>query len=210
MAAATLARSGAGVWEREETGLELPPARGCPLPARLRNRGARLLNQQFWLWGQDVRRTEGNLLREFGFAHHPPPQGTQGSHVYLLAGDRLALWGFGLNARWEEASEIYVGRFRFEPRFPREDRPLADVFLPAQLAPLVSPRGEAEWDAALLALATTARWIAAYERWATARAGADYRAACLSRWDRTACAAEEIASIWDELAAACLIARPPR
>jgi hypothetical protein len=157
-----------------------------------------------------VRRTEGNLLREFGFAHHPPPQGTQGSHVYLLAGDRLALWGFGLNARWEEASEIYVGRFRFEPRFPREDRPLADVFLPAQLAPLVSPRGEAEWDAALLALATTARGIAAYERWATARAGADYRAACLSRSTRAACAAEEIASIWDELAAACLIARPPR
>lgn len=205
--AAALTKPAPGVWEREESGLALPRARGCPLPPRVRDQGAKLLNQQFWLWGQDVRRGEGNLLREFGFAHLRPPPGTQGSHAYFLGEDRLALWGFGLVARWEDASEIYLGRFRFEPRFRAGDRRLADTFLPTQLAPLVSPRGEAEWEAALAAVAATPRWIAAYERWVLPRAGAEYRAACLARWKRTASAADEIAPGWDELAAACHLER---
>ena len=200
---AALVNTGPGIWEREETALPLPPARGCPLTPRLRNRGARLLNQQFWLWGQDVRRSDGNLLRDYGFVHFRPPQGTQGSHAYLLGGGRLTLWGFGLIARWGDGPEIYVGRFRFEPRFRQGACTLAEVFLPTQLAPLASPRGEMEWQTALSALAATAAWIAAYERWVAARVGDGYRAVCLSRWSRATCAADEIAPIWDELAAAC-------
>jgi hypothetical protein len=69
------------------------------IPALVRRQGRILLNQQCWLWGQDVRRAEGNLLLDFGFERLRAPEEITGSSQYTLAlgkNDFLRLWGFGL------------------------------------------------------------------------------------------------------------------
>lgn len=195
-------RPAPGVWERESPALALPPGRGCPLPPRLRNRGKALLNQQFWLWGQDVRGGE-NLLRRYGFDRVRPPPGIQGSNVYILPDGTLALWGFGLLARWPASREIFLGRFRIDPRIPPRELDPAQVWQPAAIAPTASPVGAEAWHEALTATIVTMRWMAAYETWVGDIAGSDYRRACLGRWSAAACAASVIAESWLGLAADC-------
>ncbi len=137
-----------GIWEREDNGPALPPARGCPLPSRVRARGKTLLNQQFWLWGQDVRR-DGNLLVRFGFELLRRPAGMQGSNLYVLPDEQIALWGFGLLARWPERPPIYLGRFRFEPRIPPPGFDARQVWQPDGVSLLTSPVGANAWAATL-------------------------------------------------------------
>jgi hypothetical protein len=54
------------------------------LPRELMNRGRTLLHQQCWLWGQDIRRAEGNLLLEYGFERKRPPEGANACSQYSL------------------------------------------------------------------------------------------------------------------------------
>lgn len=54
------------------------------LPGRIQRRGQHLLSQQCWLWGRDIKRTDGNLLMTFGFERLRPPEGISGSTQYIL------------------------------------------------------------------------------------------------------------------------------
>ncbi|HVF09872.1 MAG TPA: hypothetical protein VNA16_03670 [Abditibacteriaceae bacterium] len=66
------------------------------LSGRARALGKRLLAQQCWCWGQDVRYVEGNLLLRYGFERRRAPQWQSGATTYLLRHlpDRvIALWG---------------------------------------------------------------------------------------------------------------------
>lgn len=191
-----------GRWEQAPRAGTVKPSRACPLPQRVRQRGQKLLNQQFWLWGQDVRHAP-NLLTLHGFAHHRPPPGSAGSPVYVLGADEVALWGFGLLAQFAGQQPIYVNRFCCEPRLPRVGAAPQDVWLPEQLAPLAVPATPTEWQASLGVLAHALRWIIAYEGWITTTAEPGYRAACLARWPRTVCPAQEIIPAWQRLAEAC-------
>lgn len=188
-----------GIWEREDNGPALPPARGCPLPPRVRTRGKALLNQQFWLWGQDARR-DGNLLVRFGFELLRRPAGMQGSNLYVLPDEQIALWGFGLLARWPQRPPIYLGRFRFEPRIPPPGLDARQVWQPDGVSPLTSPVGANAWAATLRPTLETAGWIAEYESWVQAITSPAYRRDCLARWPHAACHADELAASWRSLA----------
>lgn len=200
MPAATAQRPGR--WEQAPRPGTIKPAQNCPLSLRVRQRGQKLLNQQFWLWGQDVRHAP-NLLARHGFTHYRPPPGSAGSPVYLLGDGELALWGFGLLAQPGGQPPIYVNRFCCEPRLPRTGVAPQDVWLPAQLAPLRVPDTPAAWQASLGVLARTLRWIITYEEWVTSEAGPGYRADCLARWPRTVCPAREIIPAWEQVIRAC-------
>jgi hypothetical protein len=87
-------------------------------PERLVSRGTKLLSQQLWYWGCDVRRPEGNLLLDHGFARTRPSEGVQGSTIYALEptpGAQVILWGFGVFFGRGELGGLFLNRFRFEP-----------------------------------------------------------------------------------------------
>ncbi len=87
------------------------------LPFALQKKGAQLLHQQCSLWGQDVRRLEGNLLLQQNFKRVRPPKSVSGCSQYTLrleSGLLLRLWGFGFFIG--EGEGVYVNRYNFTPR----------------------------------------------------------------------------------------------
>jgi hypothetical protein len=196
-------RGGAGRWERDTGDLSFPVSR--LLPAAVRTRGNRLLNLQFWLWGQDIRRPEGSLLAAFGFARHAPPAGAAGSNAWVAPlpdGGRITLWGFGLAAEPAAGGVCYVSRFRFEPLLPARRGGFAAVWEPPQLAPLAAPPPGSERDGAVAAFLLALRWMEAYERRVREAAGPAWRAGCLERWGRRLPDGADIAAAWARLAEA--------
>ena len=143
------------------------------LPAHLRKEGCRLLHQQCWLWGQDVRRSEGNLLLEAGFARVRPPEGVVGCSQYTLRlpeGRSVRVWGFGICFTGEHT--VYVNRYGFEPRA---------VDLQGDLWQAIAlPQGQAAPDAS--ALLEAVRWMAGYEHEVLRQHGTGYRWRCLTQW----------------------------
>lgn len=137
-----------GRWEQAPRAGSVKPARTCPLPSHIRQRGHKLLNQQFWLWGQDVRHAP-NLLALRGFIHHRLPPDQAGSPVYILGEGEIALWGFGLLAQFADQEPIYVNRFCCEPRLPQARVAPQDVWLPEQLGPLQVPASPEAWCSSL-------------------------------------------------------------
>jgi len=174
------------------------------LPSEAARRGPALLNQQFWLWGQDIQRPGGNLLLQHGFAKHRPPDGVKASTRYELTlddGGQIDLWGFGLLYRDPDLGGLYLGRFKLAPRLTAA-APVA-AWSPGELGPIVAPVAADEWARTGALLVPALRWIAAYEAWVVAATGADYRRRCLAAWPRPACPAGEIAARWLRLAHRC-------
>ena len=191
-----------GRWEQAPRAGSIKPARNCPLSPYVRQRGQKLLNQQFWLWGQDVRHAP-NLLARYGFVHYRLPPGRAGSPVYVLGDDEIALWGFELLAQFAGQPPIYVNRFCCEPRLPCDGVTPQDVWLPEHLGLLHVPATPAVWQASLGVLAQVLRWIITYEDWIATAAEPGYRMECLARWPRTVCQAGEIIPAWERMANAC-------
>ena len=163
---------------------------GC-LPYRLQKRGGTLLNQQCWLWGQDVRRAEGNLLLELGFARQRPPEGEQGCTQYTRAGagTELRVWGFGFYFH-DGYSGLYLNRYAFAPQR-------------VTLCKAVWTAGDVPCDTAEAEHATVAaavRAVAALEQELLHAAGLAYRARCLHGWSRRALPPAELAPAWLALA----------
>jgi hypothetical protein len=167
-----------------------PPPRQY-LSNAIRKRGSALLHQQCWLWGQDIKRTEGNLLLAHGFERIRPPDGVAGSSQYTLAvaGDfSVRLWGFGIY--FGAGTGIFLNRFEFIPREARR----SDLWQAREMTAL--PRAR---DFSLLA--QTLRWIGAYEAWVLRTLGPEHRKTCLIGWPGAATSPGSIAEAWNELAA---------
>ncbi|MCS6801805.1 MAG: hypothetical protein RMM58_01560 [Chloroflexota bacterium] len=133
-----------------------------------------LVDQQFWCWGQDIRRPEGNLLLAFGFERTRPPAGVLGSSCYRLAGAgrEVVLWGWGL-LLVGPAGGVFLPRHGFAPR-PALAPLAAPCWSPEGLPPLgdAPVPGTGRWFQA------AADWIADYEAWVLATVGLAYRRAC--------------------------------
>jgi hypothetical protein len=162
------------------------------IAAPLRRQGRLLLNQQCWLWGQDVRRTSENLLISFGFERTRPPEGVTGSSQYTLAirdETILRLWGFGL---FYGASEgIYINRYEFIPRIARisaDGWQAAEEMRALAAAPDTTLLEEVLWK------------IAMYERWVLQNYGIAYREACLSGWSKRCIPCQALPVAWEALA----------
>ncbi len=161
------------------------------LPGRIKRQGKLLLNQQCWLWGQDVKRQDPNLLLQHGFVRVRPPEGVAGSTQYSLAlgnGIEVRLWGFGIY--FGGKTGLYLNRFDF---FPRAMSTECDVWQAHALTRL--PRAH---DFTLLP--SLVGWIARYEQWVLESMGASYRSACLSAWKKRTEDAATIAGLWAGLA----------
>lgn len=179
------------------------------LPPCVQQHGPALLNQQCWLWGCDVRRPEGNLLLEYGFARTRPPEGVTGSNAYTLvtpAGQQIVLWAFGL---WygDARGGLFVGRYQCLPLLAATATPPAAAFLPTHVTGVAVPGTAAEWRRGLLLLADALSWIAAYERWVLASVGLPYREACVNAWERGTCRVPPLQALhlWQEFATACRV-----
>ncbi len=162
-----------------------------PLPSSVRRRGTALLHQQCWLWGQDIKRTEGNLLLQYGFDRVRPPGGTVGSTQYTLAlacTNLVRLWGFGFY--FGAAEGLYLNRYDFTPRAALS----SDLWQSAQeMAGL--PRA-----ADLSLMASALHWISNYEAWVAASMGPPYRQTTLVGWKLRASSPALLVRAWSELA----------
>jgi len=142
------------------------------LSSAIARRGKALLNQQCWLWGQDIKRVEGNLLLVHGFERLRPPDGLSGSSQYTLplpGNLNVRLWGFGIYFGAE--SGIFLNRFEFIPR----EASMADLWQARDMTGL--PRARS-----LFLLVQILRWIGAYEAWVLRSFGPEYRKSCLCGW----------------------------
>ncbi len=180
-------------------------SRPC-IPTDVRRRGRILLNQQLWLWGQDIRRPEGNALIAYGFARSTPPEGQRGSNTYLLRlpdGASILLWAFGFFYQREELGGVFLPRFGFTPRLARCAAPPEGVWSATQLRDCCPPHGAQAWARAHRLFIPALRWVADYERWVLGARGADYRRSCVGSWQKEQVPAEGLDGAWDALAEAC-------
>ncbi len=173
-------------------------------PERLVSRGTKLLTQQCWYWGCDVRRPEGNLLLAMGFARTRPPEGVEGSTLYTLEpapGAQVILWSFGIFFGHAGAGGLFLDRFRFEPLLTNQTTLPPEIWRSEQL-PALSRAVDADRAHLTALLGDLVRWVVAYEQTVLAVQGLAYREACLAQWSRQKLGlpADAMVSAWQNLA----------
>ena len=186
------------------------------MPRGFRGRGQLLLEQQCWLWGQDVRYQNGNLLLNYGFDRARPPQEIVGASAYqlhLLADEIcphervIALWGFGFwFGKLDENGEggIFIGRSAFEPRWSARALPPQNAWSPAPMnAATAPPHSKFERQQTRVLLRGALDWIAHYESWASGQLGQAERARQLEAWPQSGARtvpSDEFVGAWAALA----------
>lgn len=182
------------------------PGEGLCLTNDLRRRGRVLLHQQLWLFGQDIRRPEGNALLERGFTRRRPSAGEIGGNAYTLrldAGRSIVLWGFGVYHADPRLGGVFLPRFTFTPRLARSVEVPEGAWHPSQLPESRLPRTRGQWACARRLLIPALRWLAGYERWVLAARGPEYRRCCVAAWPKATIPAERVADEWADLAERC-------
>jgi hypothetical protein len=178
------------------------------LPAVVRARGPALFDQQCWLWGCDIRRNDGNLLLDYGFARVRPPETSKGSNRYDLALGAtgcIALWAFGPWYGEAALGGLLLNRYHCVPCLALRHEPPRTMWQPQDARELKVPQQPDQWQRALDLLAALSDWIAGYERWVIANAGLAYREACVAARSHGLyrIAPTQALSEWQELAQAC-------
>ena len=160
------------------------------LPYRFTRRGAKLLDLQCWLWGQDIKREEGNLLLQAGMDRLRPPDNVSGCSQYsmeMASGAILKLWGFGFYCG--KQAGCYLNRYKFVPR---------------QAANQNCWTGESFENAprttAIEALPEALRWIASYEETIIRTLGTRYRWSTAAAGPGVISLAVELSDRWSDLA----------
>lgn len=159
-----------------------------------------LLDEQMWLFGQDIRHENGNLLIRYGCRRQRDPANTTSAYIHEPdEKQQMTLWSFGLLFCDEDRGGMFLPRFSFTPRwmgrwrFAEWNGHLDSI-----------SRHRSTCDASVLnsLLRQAALWLAGYEDWVLSIAGIDYRRACVERWRKKRCIpVEAIAGAWRELAA---------
>lgn len=165
-------------------------------------KGAELMHQQCWCWGQDIQRPGGNLLLSYGFERSRPPEGVRGSSRYCIASEEsvLVLWGFGAGYAVKSCGSIYVNRYCFVPRWACEATVWSTVWQPEQLAMWTRPCTRRQVRRSRRLLRAMIRRFAAYELWVLETQGVAYRQATLAHWTHTSIPADRMAAEWELLA----------
>ncbi|MGN6030979.1 MAG: hypothetical protein ACTHQE_04875 [Thermomicrobiales bacterium] len=163
----------------------------------------RLIQQQFWLWGCDVRRPEGNLLALQGFTKVRPPAdarcATSRYTASIPAGIELALWGFGLLAGRGDGA-VYLPRLSPRPRCGACGAPLDGRWDPDDFPEFRRPASSCDHRLVRTTLADVLRWLASYEQRVLDLAGPAYRAATIAAWKRPIGTAQDLPDRWLALA----------
>jgi hypothetical protein len=183
-----------------------------------------LMDAQCWLWGQDIRHPDGNLLVVYGLQRRRWEK--PGDHATYYRGEfrqsTVILWSGGMLYA-DPSGSVALPRGGMEPKLLPVTHVDDDHLDPRGLAfgatstalPLTDPRA-----------ANVFRWLRDYEAWVQREAN-DWRAGCALRWDEAEREAqrlaaevdveyeplppippEGLASWWDMLAQATLGSRP--
>jgi hypothetical protein len=160
-------------------------------------RAAKLLNEQCWCWGADIRYPDGNLLLTYGFRRERAPSPQAGSNMYMFhpsPTQQVILWGWGMFYSKRSVGGLFLGRNGFAPMMTSIDMLSTPVFTATELPSLFIPRTEKEYQITEQLIGNGLRWIAGYETWVLSVAGECHRLACLSEWRKrpvTGCHAPE-------------------
>lgn len=166
----------------------------------------RLLHQQLWCWGQDMKVPAGgvNPLLAEGFVRHGRPVGQRGTSRYELVladGSQIALWGYGawFRAADQERGTLLV-RHRPGPQMVDIDE-LETAWFPDQLPEMDEPVTPSECQAALVNLQGLCDWVAGYEERVHAAHGGAYRDECHRAFthERRHCAPAALPHAWRSL-----------
>jgi hypothetical protein len=167
---------------------------------------SRLLDQQFWCWGRDIRHPSGDLLMRAGFSKRKPSARPDAGSSYtkrLESGVSLTLWGFGVCVSRPDIGAVYLHRFGFKPLMCSATT-LGDIASPRELPALTPPRTGADWRAARQLVTELIAWIARYEHDIIEEYGWRYRQECLAARGRPEeVAATDIAAAWERLGKKC-------
>lgn len=180
--------------------------KGFMLPRRFVRTANRLLEQQFWLWGCDIRRTQGNILEQFGFTKVKDVESTglSASRYDRAFGgaQRLSLWGFGLWLAEDQTGAIFVPRSGLPTSYSTMSVLPDECWQPSASANLAHPISAHAQVATTRLLGDVVRWIAWYERHVVDVYGAEYRQQSIDAWRKPVACAETLANKWSELALA--------
>jgi len=142
----------------------------------------RLLAQQCWLFGCDIRAEHGNQLCAYGLERIRPQNPQLGSSLYCTPADRgatLCLWAFGIYVGWEEIGGVFLDRFEYAPRVIRHPSATAHPHLPDDVD--IASEPHATHDDAYNQLIS---WVIHYEHWIRATSGQQYRDRCIAAWPK--------------------------
>lgn len=185
------------------------------VPPRLRKFANELFNQQMWCWGCDIRRPDGNLLRQYGFVKHAAPEQSGLKPCYSLEspdGTTIALWGWGMFFAQGDGDGLFLKRFGFSPRLMPLNGLSFDVWSPFDLPVSRLPADRGDWHRAADLLSASLRWVGSYERWVVSEAGEPYRTESVEAWRkfhrRVAVDGRSMADAWAGLAADCAGTKP--
>ena len=175
------------------------------LPGELRTAGKKLLNQQCWCWGRDIRYKPGNLLLRYGFSRFRVPEGRQGSSAYTLElGEHsIVVWGWGVWYGDGREENLYLPRHTMRPELMAPGGPPSTVWSLEALPATRLPRRAEDWRRVRGLLQGCCAWLAEYELWIVATAGLPYRCDCVARWHKAAIPAEIMADQWRALGRIC-------
>jgi hypothetical protein len=194
--------------------LKAPTLANSPygLPGKDLKSANRLLQQQFWLWGCDIRRQEGNLLSQLGFEKikAPPESGlTTSQYNCPLSPTRsIALWGFGMCLGCDIGGSIFVPRSGLRPRYSATPVCTASAWEAAWFDRLPLPASPREVTGCHHLLGEAIDWIVWYEHRVLAIAGEGYRQRSIDTWPRAVCPADQIAIRWEQLGSGIRQAQP--
>lgn len=180
------------------------------IPSHARKHGQKLIHQQCWCWGCDIRRTEGNLLLHYGLQRECVNNGAthvSSYNIQLEPAATLILWGFGFFYGKPEYGGIYMGRYVFTPQLLDVDTlPTSTIWKADQLPRTYLPRTPGDVQRLHHLFPDVMRWIGTYEQWVQTTVGDSYRQRCLHNWKHTAFSAVQMAPLWFELANVCATA----
>lgn len=161
----------------------------------------RLVQQQFWLFGADIRRPEGNLLLEMGFKRYRCLDPASGSSCYVcdtMGAVSMHLWGFGCCATQASGERIYLSRHKAGVRRLPDWIELESLHTSTELDRWCdSPHDLSVCDAH----EPVFDWFGRYERSVLDRVGLIQRESTLAALGpRQVCSASSIPELWDLLA----------
>lgn len=189
--------------DRHITASRSPEARAFRLPPGILKPANRLLDQQFWLWGCDIRRQEGNILSELGFEKIKAPTetglNTSQYRCPLSTTCWIALWGFGVCLTDFELGSVFVPRAGLFPRTCQGLIDTAPAWEPAWFDRLSPPATNRDVVPCYQLVHQLVAWIAWYEQRVIDIAGLAYRQQMIGAWKRPVANAAPLTQQWRDL-----------
>lgn len=177
---------------------------GVKISATTRRLGERLLDQQMWCWGRDIRCEAGNLLLAYGFERQRSAEDRQvSSYTLNVAPDgQLILWGGGLFYGDPRLGGLFLKRYEFRPKFTPLTRLAAVEGQAVTMPPARLPQSPDEAACLSRLLLEALACLSCYEAWVIAVKGINYRQQTLAEWHRKAVTPPDGgAAAWQTLAA---------